>query len=79
MVPFSYFPVLLNSRVMNNYSSPVEVWVLAASDISEASVSAFGAFALSCLPAFLILTPVPVFRLYSVPRCPVANRGLKRF
>jgi hypothetical protein len=74
MVPFSYFPGVLNSRVMNNYSSPVEVWLLGASDFSEAWVSAFGAFALSCLPAFLILTPVPVFRLYSM-----AKPGLKRF
>jgi hypothetical protein len=79
MVPFSYIQGLLNSRVMNNYSSPVEVWVLGASDISEASVSAFGAFALSCLPAFLILTPVPVFRLYSVALGAVANPGLRWF
>jgi hypothetical protein len=52
MVPFSYFPSLLNSRVMNNYSSPVEIWALGASDFSEAWVSEFGAFALSCLPYF---------------------------
>jgi len=51
---------------MNHFSSPVEVWALGASDFSEAWVSAFGPFALSCLPAFLILSPVPVFRLYSV-------------
>jgi hypothetical protein len=28
-----------------------------------------GAFALSCLPAFLILIPAPVFCLFSVPGC----------
>ena len=82
MVPFSYFPGLLNSRVMKKHSSPVEVWLLGVSDFSETWVFAFGAFALSCLPAFLILTPGPVFRLSVFTLClgvSVANLGLKRF
>ena len=67
MVPFSYFQGLINSRVMKKHSPIFEVWTLGASDFSEAWRLQLGTFALSCLPAFLIVIPVPVFCLYSVP------------
>ena len=66
MVPFSYFQGLINSRGMKNHSSTIEVWTFDAWGFPEASSLDFGAFALSCFLAFLILIPAPVVCLYSV-------------
>jgi hypothetical protein len=69
MVPFSFTQPLLKSRVMNTYTSssaPVEVWKFPAQGFSGARSWGFGAFALSCFRAFLILIPAPVFRVYPV-------------
>jgi hypothetical protein len=66
MVPFSYFQGLINSRVMKKYSLPVEMWTLGFLDISEAWHLPSGAFAHSCLPAFLILILAPNFREFKV-------------
>ena len=60
MVPFSFPQPLLRSRVMKKHSSTIEVWTPGGWCLK------LGAFALSCLPAFLILIMAPVFRLYSV-------------
>jgi hypothetical protein len=61
MVPFSFSQALLISRGMEKHSSTIEVWTLGARHLE------WGAFALSCLPAFLILIPVFVFGPRSVP------------
>jgi hypothetical protein len=63
MVPFSYFQGLLNSWVMEKYSSIFEVWTPGASDFSEAWHLQLDTFA---LPAFLILIPTPNFRGFKV-------------
>jgi hypothetical protein len=52
---------------MKKYSSIFEAWTLEIRGFSEAWLSALGAFALSCLLAFLILISVPVFSHRSVP------------
>jgi hypothetical protein len=51
MVPFSFSQALIISRGMKKHSSTIEVWMLGAWHLE------LGAFALSCLPAFLILFP----------------------
>ena len=63
MVPFSFPQPLLKSRVTKKHFSTIEVWTPGVWRLK------LGAFALSCLPAFLILIPVPVFCLNSVPLC----------
>jgi hypothetical protein len=55
MVPFSYFQDLLNSWVMKKLFLSIEVWTRGAWDSSEAWRLHLDAFALSCLPVFLIL------------------------
>ena len=60
MVPFSYFQVLLKSRVMKERSWPsspatVGVWAPGAWGLE------LDVLILSCFPAFLILISVPVF------------------
>ena len=65
MVPFSFPQPLLKSRVMNKHSSTIEVWTSGVWRLQ------LGAYAHSCLPAFLILIMAPAFRLY-----PVANHLL---
>jgi hypothetical protein len=67
MVPFSYFQRLINSQGMKKHSSTFEAWMLEIWGFSEAWLSALGAFALSCLLAFLILISAPVFSHRSVP------------
>ena len=70
MVPFSWNETMLRSRVMNNYTSlsaTVEVWTPEGWVFSGARRLEFGAFALSCFRAFLILILAPVFHAYSVP------------
>jgi hypothetical protein len=66
MVPFSYFQGLINSRGMKDHSSTIEVWTFDAWSFAGASSLGFGAFALSCFLAFLILILAPVVCLYSV-------------
>jgi hypothetical protein len=61
MVPFSFPQTLLKSRVMKKHSSTFEVWTPGVWRLKS------GAFALSCLLAFLILIPSPVFDLCSMP------------
>jgi hypothetical protein len=59
MVPFSFPQPLLKSRVMNKHSSTIEVWMPGVWRLK------LGAYAHSCLPAFLILimAPLSVFTL----------------
>jgi hypothetical protein len=61
MVPFSFSQALLISRGMKKHSSTIEVWMLGVWHLES------GTFALSRLPAFLILIPVFVFGPRSVP------------
>ena len=65
MVPFSFPQPLLKSRVMKKLSSNIEVWTPGVWRLK------LGAYAHSCLPAFLIVIPALAFCLY-----PVANRPL---
>jgi hypothetical protein len=64
MVPFSFKSELSYSRVMKKYSSTLEVWTPGA--FSEAWYLHVDVFALSCLPAFLIIIPTQNFRGFKV-------------
>jgi hypothetical protein len=72
MVPFSFNHPLLKSRVMNKYkssSATVGVWTSGAWGL-ESDV-----FTIFCLPAFLILIPVPVFPSFPPFPSVFKNRG----
>ena len=76
MVPFSFPQPPLKSRVMKKYSSTIEVSTPGVWRLK------LGAFAHSCLPAFLILimAPLSVFTLrlrVSVANPPSSIRSLK--